>query len=272
MTEHRIQNGDVTIFARVDGAETPSAPTLVFANSLGTRLSLWDPVLPHLPDGLRIVRFDLRGHGASDVPPPPYAMGALISDAEAVCDALSVQDALFVGLSIGGLIGQGLAAKRLDLVRALVLSNTGAKIATRDIWNERIAAVHDQGLDAMADGIMERWFSKPFRTSDAVLPWRQMLVSTAPDGYAGCCAAIAGADFITPTYGLRLPVMAIAGSEDAATPPDLVRETAGLVPGSRFELLRGVGHLPFVEAPEAYAALLTNFIAATGHMAHDPGA
>lgn len=266
MTEHRIRHGDVTIFARAEGAGE-TAPTIVFANSLGSTLSIWDDVVAHLPEGLRIVRFDLRGHGRSDVPPAPYSMGALVGDAEAVCDALKVRDALFVGLSIGGLIGQGLAAKRLDLVRALVLSNTAAKIGTRDMWAERIAAVKGNGLEAIADGIIDRWFSRAYRASDAVHPWRQMLASTDPEGYTGCCAAIAGTDFITPTSGLRLPVMAIAGNEDKSTPPDLVRETAELVPGSRFELIRGTGHLPCIEEPEAYAALLTDFIAATGHMA-----
>jgi len=266
MTEHRVRNGDVTLRARIDGIEHADAPTVIFANSLGTRLELWDAVLPHLPADLRIVRFDLRGHGLSDAPPAPYAMGTLVSDAEAVCDAFDVQNALFVGLSIGGQIAQALAVKRPDIVRTLVLSNTAAKIGTRAMWEERIAAVRQQGLAAMADGVMERWFSRAFRESAAVRPWREMLVSIPAEGYAGCCAAIAGTDLLTPTSELRLPALVIAGTEDAATPPDLVRETADLIPGARFELMRGAGHLPCVEAPEAYAALLRRFMRDTGHI------
>ena len=270
MTEHRVIHGGVALHARTDGPEDPSAPTLVLCHSLGTDLSAWDGVLPHLPPALRVVRFDLRGHGRSDVPPAPYSMGTLVGDAAAVCDALEVRDAVFVGLSIGGLIGQGLAAGRLDVVRGLVLSNTAAKIGTRDMWLARSAAVLAHGLEPLADELMGRWFARAFRESGGAAPWRAKLTQMATEGYAGCCAALAGADFITPTSGLRLPVLAIAGSEDIGTPPDLVRETAELVPGSRFALMRGVGHLPCIEAPEAHAALLTGFLDQIGHLEARP--
>ncbi|EAR50288.1 3-oxoadipate enol-lactone hydrolase [Oceanicola granulosus HTCC2516] len=265
MAEHRIQHGEATLFARTDGVDDPTAPTILFANSLGTDLSIWDDVLPRLPDSLRIVRFDKRGHGRSSVPPAPYAMGKLISDAEAVCDALEVRDAVVVGLSIGGIIAQGLAVKRHDIVRAIVLSNTAAKIGTRATWDERIATVRTQGLDGLVDAVMERWFSRPFRESPEIERWRALFLSTPPEGYIGCCAAISHTDFYTPTAALRLPTLGIAGSEDGATPPDLVRETTDLVPGSKFELMRGVGHIPCVEQPEAYARLLTRFLTDIAH-------
>lgn len=266
MTDHHIPRGDATIAARVDGVESPDAPTIVFANSLGTDMRIWDGVLPHLAEGLRIVRFDNRGHGGSSVTPAPYSMGMLVSDAEAVCDALEVRDAVFVGLSIGGQIAQGLAVKRGDIMRAMVLSNTAAKIGTPQMWQERIDGLRKDGLEAMADTVMARWFSPAFRDGPEVAPWRDLLLATPEEGYAGCCAAIAGADMISPTSGLRLPTLAIAGSEDGATPPDMVRETADLIPGSRFELIRGVGHIPCVEAPAAYARLLTEFMEGTGHV------
>lgn len=244
----------------------PNGAPVVFANSLGTSLHLWDKILPLLPAGLRIIRYDKRGHGQSSVPPAPYSMGALVRDVEHLLDHLEVKDAMFVGLSIGGLIAQGLAAKRLDLVCAVVLSNTGAKIGTRDMWADRIATVRAGGIAAIAEPVLERWFSKAFLTSDELPYWHDMLVNTPVDGYTGCSAAIAGTDFITPTSGLRLPAMGIAGSEDGATPPDLVRETIGLIPGSRFELIRRAGHLPCVEDPETYATLLTSFLQETGHI------
>ncbi len=266
MSDHYIPRGDATLFARVDGADAAHAPTVVFANSLGTDLTLWDAVLPHLPASLRIVRYDKRGHGGSSVPPAPYTMGALVADAEAVCDRFAVRDAVFVGLSIGGLIAQGLAVKRLDIVRALVLSNTAAKIGTPALWDDRIAAVRAKGLPAMADGVMERWFGPAFRASPAVDPWHDMLSNTPAEGYIGCSAAISGTDFWTPTSGLRLPTLGIAGSDDKATPPDLVRETVDLIPGSRFHLIRGAGHLPCVEKPAEYAAILTTFLREIGHV------
>ena len=261
---HIAKLNGINLHYRVDGP-ADGAP-VVFANSLGTDLRLWDPVLPYLPDTLRIIRYDKRGHGLSDAPQAPYGMGTLVRDAEQLLDHLSVKDCVFVGLSIGGMIAQGLAAKRLDLMRAMVLSNTAAKIGTRDMWEERIAAVRKGGIDALAEPILERWFSKPFRQTDDFQAWHNMLVRQPVEGYVGCSAAIAGTDFITPTSGLRLPTLAIAGGEDGSTPPDLVRETADLIPGSRFELMRGVGHLPCVEKPEAYAKILTTFLTKIGHI------
>ncbi|MFC3614393.1 3-oxoadipate enol-lactonase [Lutimaribacter marinistellae] len=256
--------GDVRLHYRVDG--DPDGAPVVFANSLGTDLRLWDPILPHLPDGLRLIRYDKRGHGLSSLPAAPYSMGSLVRDVEALLDHLGARDCMFVGLSIGGMIAQGLAVKRLDLVRAVVLSNTGAKIGTPEMWQERIAAVNAQGIEALADGIMERWFSKDFRAKPELALWRNMLVRQPAEGYAGCSAAISGTDFYTPTSGLRLPALGIAGSEDGSTPPDLVRETVDLIPGSRFHLIRRAGHLPCVEQPEEYARVLTEFLRETGHI------
>jgi 3-oxoadipate enol-lactonase len=256
--------GDVRLHYRIDGPED-GAP-VVFANSLGTDLRLWDPILPHLPAGLRILRWDKRGHGLSTCPPAPYHMGQLVSDAEGLMDALGFTDAVFVGLSIGGLIAQGLAAKRPDLMRAVVLSNTGAKIGTREMWDERIAAVEEGGIEALADAVMERWFSKAFRATPELELWRNMLVRQPAAGYAGCSAAISGTDFWTTTAALRLPALGIAGSEDGSTPPDLMRETTELIPDSRFHLIRGAGHLPCVEKPEEYAEVLTGFLRDVGHI------
>jgi 3-oxoadipate enol-lactonase len=168
---------------RIDGPED-GAP-VVFANSLGTDLRLWDPIMPLLPKGLRILRFDKRGHGLSACPPAPYSMGALVSDTEQLMDHTGFKGALFVGLSIGGMIAQGLAVKRLDLVRAMVLSNTAAKIGNPTMWNERIEAVNKNGIEPMADTVMERWFSKAFCAGPEIELWRNMLVQQTRAGYAG---------------------------------------------------------------------------------------
>ena len=259
------RNGSVTIMGDICGATADNAPTIVFANSLGTTRALWDSVLPLLPANLRIVRYDMRGHGQSDVPDGAYTMGQLISDAAAVCDAAHVRDAMFVGLSVGGMVAQGLAVKRPDLIRALVLSNTAAKIGNTALWADRIAAVQARGMDALADGIMARWFGRDFYGTPDMAIWRAMVSAVDPVGYAGVCAAIAGTDFYTPTAGIRIPTLGIAGGQDGATPADLVRESVDLVPGSQFHVMPRCGHLPCVEDPVAYAKTLTQFTAATGH-------
>ncbi|MCV6594278.1 MAG: 3-oxoadipate enol-lactonase [Silicimonas sp.] len=258
-----FQGAGADLHYRDDG--DPAGAPVVFVNSLGTDLRLWDKVMPLMPAGLRLIRYDKRGHGLSSAPAAPYSMGALIADLEALLDHLEVRDAVLVGCSIGGMITQGLATKRLDLVRAMVLSNTAAKIGTPALWADRIAAVETGGVEALADAVMERWFSKPFRASPELAAWRNMLTRTPDAGYAGCSAAISGTDFFTTTSALTLPSLAIAGSEDGSTPPDLVRETASLVKGSRFELIRGAGHLPMVEKPEAFARHLLGFLKDIAH-------
>ena len=257
--------GDVALHYRTDGPD--DGPCVVFANSLGTDLRLWDPIMPLLPEGLRVIRFDKRGHGLSTCPPSPYSMGALVSDTEQLLDMLGVKDCVFVGLSIGGMIAQGLAVKRLDLVRAMVLSNTGAKIGTPALWDTRIADVKSGGIEKLADAVMERWFSDAFRAQPELELWRNMLTRQEDHGYMGCSAAISGTDFYTTTASLRLPTLGIAGAEDGSTPPDLVRETVGLIPGSSFHLIRKAGHLPCVEQPEEYAQVLTDFLRQVGHLA-----
>lgn len=267
MSVQFVDRDGVRIACQVDGPDSADAPTVIFANSLGSSMALWAPVLPLLPTGLRMIRYDLRGHGDSDVPAPPYTMGALVSDAAAVCDHFAVKDALMVGLSVGGMIAQGLAVKRPAQVRALVLACTAAKIGNPKLWQDRIDAVRAKGLTGMAETILDRWFGKDFRHTPDAKRWRDMLTATDIDGYAGVCHAIAGTDFYTPTSGLRIPTLGIAGSEDGSTPPDLVRETVDLIPGSQFALMRRAGHLPCVEQPEVFAGHLRDFMSATGHMA-----
>lgn len=265
MPELMVPSRDGTqIYARCDG---PTAgPTLVLSNSLGTTIHLWDHILPLLPDGLQVLRYDMRGHGRSDVPDGAYTMGQLVSDAEAVCDAFAVKDAMFLGLSVGGMVAQGLAVKRPDLIRALVLACTAAKIGNPQFWAERIDDVTANGMNAASDAILQRWFGRDFYSTLAIAPWQKMLGACSVTGYTGVCAAIAGTDFYTPTSGLRVPTLGIAGSEDGSTPADMVRETVDLIPGSQFAVIRRAGHLPCVERPEAFADHIAAFIEATGHL------
>lgn len=249
---------DAALHWREDG--DPNGQPLVFANSLGTDLRLWDPILTLLPQHFRIIRFDNRGHGLSDVIPGPYDMTALVADAAELLDRLGVRDAIFVGLSIGGMIGQGLAAKRPDLVRALVLSNSAARMGTAEMWQERIAAISAGGIGAMSEAILERWFTQAFRAAPDFAVWRNMLLATPRKGYLGCCHALAGADLTDETARLRLPTLAIGGDQDGASPPALVEATARLIEGAAFHVISEAGHLPCVEQPRAFARLLNGFL------------
>lgn len=255
---------DIRLHYLDEGART--GPPLVFAHALGTGTLLWDAILPLLPTGLRIIRYDARGHGLSSCPPAPYSMGTLVRDAERLLDHLSLREAMFVGLSIGGMVAQGLAVKRPDLVRAMVLSNTAARIGTPEIWASRIKTARAGGMAELARASCERWFTRAFIKENKHLPWLDLLARHDPEGYIGCASAISGTDFYTPTSGLRLPTLGIAGSDDGSTPPDLVRETVDLIPGSQFQLIRRAGHVPPVDQPLEYARHLGNFLRATGHI------
>lgn len=239
---------------RTDG----EGPPVIFANSLGTDLRLWDAVLPLLP-GIRAICFDKRGHGLSDVG-LEEGIDGFADDAAALIEAVAGGPVVFVGLSIGGMIGQALAARRPDLVRALVLSNTAAKMGTAEAWAARIAAVQAGGITSITDAVMERWFAPAFRATPALGPWRNMLTRTDAAGYCSGCTAIAAADLSATTRALRLPVLAIAGDQDGASPPDIVRETAEMIPGAAFHVIPGAGHLPCVETPAAWAALVAPFL------------
>jgi 3-oxoadipate enol-lactonase len=248
-----------TLHVQVDGPA--GGPAVVLANSLGTDLRLWDRVLPLLPKGLRYIRYDKRGHGLSTTG-GGIRIDDHADDAIAVIEQVARGPVVFAGLSIGGLIGQVVAHRRPDLVRALVLSNTAAKLGTAESWQARINAVIDAGLDSIADAVMQRWFSPTFRATPELALWRAMLARTPARGYTAACAALAGADQTAATATLRVPALLIAGSEDGASPPALVKATADLIQGAAFHEIPGAGHLPCVEAPAAWAALVVPFLKA----------
>lgn len=241
---------------RIDG----DGPPLVMLHSLGTDGSVFDGLVSRLP-GFRILRPDLPGHGQSPVPPGPYTMGGLIRDVEACLDAQNIRDAVVFGLSVGGMIAQGLAVKRLDLVRAMVLCATAAKNGQPGFWHDRAAAMRADGMAPMLPAILERWAP----LGDYAETASRRLLAMDPEGYAATCEAVAGTDFYTPTSGLRLPTLGLGGDRDKATPPDLVRETTNLVPGSTFHLIRGAGHLAPETHPDEVAERLLSFLTDIGH-------
>jgi 3-oxoadipate enol-lactonase len=251
-------NDIVVHYADLGSAEKP---VLVFANSLGTDFRIWDGVVARLAERFRIVLYDKRGHGLSGLGRPPYSIADHVGDLAALLDELAVEGAVVCGLSVGGLIAQGLYAARPELVAGLVLSDTAHRIGTTELWNGRIAAIEAGGIDSIAEAVLERWFSRALRESDpdALAGWRHMLTRTPPDGYLGTCAAIRDADFTEAAKKIAVPALCIVGAEDGATPPALMRETANLIPGCGYEVIEGAGHLPCIERPEAVATLIERF-------------
>jgi 3-oxoadipate enol-lactonase len=262
-------------FARLGGIDlhwqafgAAERPAVVFANSLGTDLRLWLPVAARLAPRWRVVLADLRGHGLSTSAPGPVAIADLAGDVTALADHLGLSRFAFVGLSIGGLIGQALALAAPERLAALVLANTAARIGSAESWAERIAAVERSGMAGLADAVTARWFAPGFATASpaAAAGWRRMLVETPAAGYAAACAAIAAADFTGQLGAIATPTLVVAGDGDRATPPDLVAATAAAIPGSRFVTLTECGHLPPAERPEAFADLVARHLTECGHV------
>lgn len=254
-----LRNG---IAIRVLEEGRPDGPAMVFSNSLGTDLQVWDAVVPAFAGRFRIIRYDKRGHGLSDAPPAPYAIEDHVTDLAAVLDASDAREAVVVGLSVGGLIALGLAAARPELVRALVLCDTAHKIGSAQAWNARIDRVRAGGIEAMAEAILELWFSAAFRNErpGELAVWRNMLVRTPVEGYVGTCGAIRDADMTGAAGALGIPAICLGGSADGSTPPDVVRELASLITGCRFELIEGAGHLPCIEAPGEVVGVIEAFV------------
>ncbi|WP_028034045.1 3-oxoadipate enol-lactonase [Chelativorans sp. J32] len=260
-------------FARVNGVVLhyrtrgpEGRPVLVFSNSLGTDFRIWDDMATLLEGEFRLVFYDKRGHGLSEATPQPYAMTDHVKDVAALLDHLKVTSATIVGLSVGGMIAQGLAAFRPDLVQALVLCDTAQKIGNDDLWNTRIKTAIESGIAPMAEGIMQRWFTPGFRSLENpdYVGYLAMLTRQSPDGYAGTCAALRDADLTESTRALKLPTLCIVGDQDGSTPPALVRELASLIEGARFEIVEGAGHLPCIEQPERTATLIRSFLKEVG--------
>jgi len=237
-------------------------PVVVFINSLGTDSRIWHNELPKLAEDYTILTYDKRGHGLSGLGNPPYSIEDHAADLAGLLDHLDLSNVIVCGLSVGGLIAQGLYATRPDLVKALVFSNTAHRIGTAEMWGARIAAVEENGIGSILDAIMERWFTAPFRKPDnaAYQGYCNMLVRQPTLGYSGTCAAIRDADFTEAAGRIAVPALCIAGREDGSTPPDLVKSLADLIPGSRFEIIEDAAHIPCVEAPAAHAALIRSFI------------
>ena len=233
-------------------------PPLVFINSLGTDFRIWNEVAEILALDFRIITYDKRGHGLSESGPDKNDMADYSRDLAALLDGLGVGRATIVGLSIGGLIAQELYRQNPERVAALVLCDTAAKIGTDEVWAQRIAEVERGGIEALADAVIQRWFTAHFRAarSTELAGMRAMLTRTPRQGYLAACGALKRADLRPYAGRIQAPTLCLVGDEDGSTPVALVKETAALIPGSRFEIIKGAGHLPNVEKPEIVAKLV----------------
>jgi 3-oxoadipate enol-lactonase len=268
----RAEESTAVRFVRANGLvlhyllEGPDAPApLVFVNPLGCDFRVWSEVASILKPEFRVVAYDKRGHGLSEPGPDRCEMADYARDLAALLDAIEIRRAVIIGISIGGVIAQELYRQRPELVAALVLCDTSAKVGTDQSWDERIAAVGRGGVEAVAGPILERWFTPEFRAGRAAefAGFGAMLTRAPKQGYLAACGALKRAD-LRPYLGLiETPTLCLVGDQDGTTPPALVKEMAALIKGSRFEIIEGAGHLPNVEKPAAVARLIAEHVTRT---------
>ena len=243
----------------VDGQE--SAPALILSNSLGCTLAMWEPQVPAFSKHFRVVRYDQRGHGQTAVTPGPYSFKQLAEDVIALMDALKIQKAHFLGLSMGGGTGQWLGVHHAGRINKLILSNTAAKFGTPDVWNARIESVKKGGMSVVADATMERWFTAGFRAKapQEVEKIKKTLLATKVEGYVACSEGIRDADLQEIIRGIKLPTMVIAGSHDAGTPPAANKLIADRVPGAKYVELNAA-HIANIEQAAEYTKTVLDFL------------
>ena len=244
---------------RIDGRE--GAPWLLFSNSLGTNLGMWDGQIEPLSRHFRIVRYDSRGHGASSAPDEDYTIELLGRDALGLLDHLEIDKTFYCGLSKGGMVGQWLGANAGGRLEKLILSNTSSYMEPKEIWNERIATARTEGMEALVDLVVQRWFTPGFIEGNAaeIARVRDMILTSPGHGYAGCCAAIRDMDQRGILPSIAVPTMVIVGAEDPATVPAAGELIAESIPGARLHVIENAAHLSNVEQPAQYLAAMSDF-------------
>lgn len=253
-----LTNGDCKIYWRGDG--DTQLPALVLGNSLGTDLTLWDPMLEALMQHFYVVRFDMRGHGASDAPPGPYTINQLADDAQAVIAAARLTQFHYWGISLGGMVGMELAARRSIGLKKLVLSHTAAEFDP-GIWDQRIAALKSGGMAAIIDGVIGRFFTTNFVAQNSIRlkRIRNIALSQSASGYAACCGAIRDMDLYPRLERIQVPTLIVVGDADLSTPLPRGQALQEKIKGAQLVTIPSA-HIAPPEIPEKYLAAVLPFI------------
>ncbi len=262
----RIKTATITVNYELSGPA--DGPVVMLSHSLGSNLRMWDPQMAVLEATHRVLRYDTRGHGASDVPDGAYTLDELVSDAVALMDALGIQKAGFVGLSMGGMIGQGVALQHADRLERLGLCDTSAFMPpeAQPIVQERIDTARKEGLAGLADSTLARWFTPSYlkNKGPGVEMIRSIFLTSPLAGYIGCTEAIRRLNYIDALSRIRIPTLVMVGADDPGTPVAAARAIHERIPGSRLEVIPSASHLSNIEQAEVFNRHLVGFLSAAG--------
>jgi 3-oxoadipate enol-lactonase len=259
----RIKANGITFNYQVDGPE--GAPWFMLSNSLATTLAMWDGQASALGKSFRVLRYDQRGHGATEAPEGRYTFDLLIDDVIALLDALSIRKLHFGGLSMGGVTAMGLAQRHPDRIDRVIICDSpcASTPATAQQWEERIVVAREKGMEALVEPTVGRWF--PPEVLAAKPPYvdrvREMIRTTPVNGFIGCAAALADHDFRSKAGTVTRPALFIVGEKDGTTPPAM-RQMHEMLPGSRFATMPGAGHISNLDRPDEFNSAVREFLTA----------
>jgi 3-oxoadipate enol-lactonase len=248
----------VTLAYRSDGEG--DTPVLVLSGGLGTTTTMWEPQLPAFTERYRVLRVDHPGHGASPVPDGPVTVERIARALLALLDELGIARASFVGLSLGGMVGQWLGANAADRIDGLVLACTGASLGAPEVFAERAALVRAEGTGVVLDGARERWFTPASRDAPLARIILDELRAMSAEGYAACCEAVGAFDFHAELHRVALPTLVIFGEEDSVTPPDVIDALTSGIPDVRATGIPRAAHLANVEQPDEFSAAVLSHL------------
>lgn len=258
----KINHNDILTNYELTG--NPDGEVIVLSHSLGSSLIMWNPQVDMLSDDYRVLRYDTRGHGGSSAPPGKYSMKLLVSDAISMLDALEIEKVHWVGLSMGGMIGQGLALQAPERLISLSLCNTMSIIReeTKELWSNRIKTGERFGMHHLVDFAMERWFTESYRSAEPIdyQEIRAQFLQTPVYGYVGCCHAIYRLDYLDQLKQIATPTHIIAGDQDLATPVEEAQVMHERINGSSLKVIEGAAHLSNIEKSTEFNASLSRFL------------
>ncbi|WP_297617339.1 3-oxoadipate enol-lactonase [uncultured Roseicyclus sp.] len=261
MTAGRVDLGAITLNCRVDGAE--GRDWLILSNSLGATMAMWEDQMPALSARYRVLRYDTRGHGQSDAPEGPYSFADLTGDVVALMDHFGIERTAFMGLSMGGMTGLGLAIDHAPRVSRVVCADgrADAPEGFRTMWDTRIARVREGGLAAIVQGTVESWLTEAWRIAnpDRVTAIAQMVQSNNPEGYVACCLALKDLDYLKRLPQAGVPILYVGGDQDRGAAPEVMQAMADATPGGVYRQIAGAAHVANINAPEAYLDAIADF-------------
>jgi 3-oxoadipate enol-lactonase len=262
MTGGRTDLGRISLNCRVDGNE--GKDWLILSNSLGATMAMWDDQIPALAARYRVLRYDTRGHGHSDAPEGPYSFADLTGDVLALMDHFCIDRAAFMGLSMGGMTGLGLAIDHADRVSRVVCADgrADAPEGFRTMWDTRIARVREGGLEAIVDGTVESWLTEAWRTANPgrVAAIAQMVQSNDAQGYIACCLALKDLDYLKRLPQAGVPILYVGGDQDRGAAPEVMQAMADATLGGVYRQIAGAAHVANINAPKAYLAAIADFL------------